>query len=126
MEYGVQEINPLEKEQGLKEQEQGNEKEKDQDFSIYELNSIRETIESMSKFNQVEILRILHSYKEVTLNENKYGVHINLTELNSDVIHILKKYILYVNTQEIHLNQVEKQKEEFKNIYFAKDIKQKI
>ena len=96
-----------------------------QDYPVSELNQIREKIETMSKFNQIEILRILHGYNsDVTLNENKYGVHINLSEVKPEIIHKLKQYISYVNTQEITLNQVEKQKENFKNTYFAKDIKE--
>jgi hypothetical protein len=35
----------------------------------------------------------------------------------------LKTYINYVTAQEVNLNFLEKQKEEFKNIYFAKDNK---
>jgi len=35
----------------------------------------------------------------------------------------LKNYINYVNAQEFNLNELEKQKEEFKNIYFTKDNK---
>jgi len=88
-----------------------------------ELNIIREKIESMPKFNQVEILRILSKDTAVTLNENKYGTFINLTELSQEIIENMKSYINYVNTQEYHLNYLEKQKEEFKNIYFAKDNK---
>jgi len=88
-----------------------------------ELNSIRDKLEEMSKFNQIEVLRILSKYKEVTLNENKYGVHINLTDLNEEIVEELKKYINYVNTQENTLDQVEQQKESFKNIYFTKDNK---
>jgi hypothetical protein len=87
------------------------------------LNYVRETIESMTKFNQVEILRILTKNKNVTINENKYGIHINLSELNPQIIAELKMYINYVNTQEIQLNQTEQQKESFKNIYFVKDIR---
>ena len=92
-------------------------------LSISELNYIRETIESMNKFNQVEILRILSNYKDVILNENKYGVHVNLSELDKEVIECLKYYIDYVNNQETTLNEIEKQKESFKNIYFSKDNK---
>ena len=88
-----------------------------------ELNYIRESIEVMTKFNQVEILRILTKNKNVTINENKYGIHINLSELNKSIVNELKMYINYVNTQEIQLNQNEKQKETFKNIYFVKDVK---
>ena len=94
-------------------------------FSVSELNYIRESIENMNKFNQVEILRILNNYKDVTLNENKYGVHINLSELKKDVLDALSAYINYVITQESTLNEIEKQKESFKNIYFTKDNKDK-
>jgi Pyruvate/2-oxoacid:ferredoxin oxidoreductase gamma subunit len=91
--------------------------------SISELEIIRQKIESLPKFNQVEILRILNKDTTVTLNENKYGTFINLTELPNDTVENLKKYINYVNTQEYHLNYLEKQKEDFKNTYFAKDNK---
>ena len=94
-----------------------------EEVNILELNSMRDTLESMSKFNQVEVLRILSKHKEVMLNENKYGVHINLSDLKVEIIDELKKYINYVNTQEITLHQVEQQKETFKNIYFTKDNK---
>jgi NTP pyrophosphatase (non-canonical NTP hydrolase) len=77
----------------------------------------------MNKFNQVEVLRILHKHSDVTLNENKYGIHINLSELKKEILDELNIYIKYVNTQEITLNKIEKQKEEYKNTYFSKDIK---
>jgi hypothetical protein len=92
-------------------------------YSVSELNYIRDTIENMNKFNQVEILRILNTHDSVTLNENKYGIHINLSELDKDIINELSVYINYVITQEKTLNLVEKQKEEYKNTYFTKDIK---
>lgn len=92
------------------------------EYSVNELNQIRDKIESMSKFNQVEILRLLQLHNEtITFNENKYGIHVNLSEVDSDVILKLENYIHYVNTQEITLNQVEKQKENFKNTYFTKE-----
>jgi hypothetical protein len=77
----------------------------------------------MNKFNQIEVLRIMNKHNDITLNENKYGVHINLSELQTEIIEELNTYIKYVNTQEITLHQVEKQKESFKNIYFTKDNK---
>ena len=93
------------------------------EYTISELNYIRDSIEQMNKFNQIEILRILSKHSDVVLNENKYGVHINLTELPKKVVDELNLYIHYVNTQEITLGKVEKQKEEFKNTYFTKDNK---
>jgi hypothetical protein len=92
-------------------------------YSVSELNYIRETIENMNKFNQIEVLRILNKHSDVTLNENKYGIHINLSELKKEILDELNIYIKYVNTQELTLNKIEKQKEEYKNTYFSKDIK---
>lgn len=88
-----------------------------------ELIFIKDKIESMPKFNQIEILRILSKKKEVTLNENKYGIHVNLTEVDPYIINELKIYINYVNAQELNLTEMELQKEQFKNIYFTKDNK---
>lgn len=85
---------------------------------IYELNFIREKIEFMPKFNHVEILRLL-SKTNVTLNENKNGVHINLSEVNKDIIKQLLTYISYVSAQESCLNHDELQKENIKNEFFS-------
>jgi hypothetical protein len=92
-------------------------------YSISELNYIRETIESMNKFNQIEVLRLLHKHKDITLNENKYGIHVNLSEIKKEKLDEICVYINYVNTQEISLHKIEQQKENYKNTYFTKDIK---
>ena len=94
-------------------------------FSVSELNYIRDAVENMNKFNQIEVLRILNNHKDVTINENKYGIHINLSDLKKDLLDELNVYIKYVNTQEVALHQVEKEKESYKNTYFTKDIKDK-
>jgi hypothetical protein len=94
-------------------------------FSVSELDYIREIIEGMNKFNQIEVLRILNKHKDIILNENKYGVHINLSEIKTEVIEEINNFIQYVNAQETNLHDIEKQKENFKNIYFTKDNKDK-
>jgi hypothetical protein len=94
-------------------------------FSVSELNYIRDAVENMNKFNQIEVLRILNNHKDVTINENKYGIHINLSDLKKELLDELNVYIKYVNTQEVALHQVEKEKETYKNTYFTKDIKDK-
>ena len=68
-------------------------------------------------------LRILNKNNSVTLNENKYGIHINLSEVKSEILEELNTYIKYVNAQEITLNAIEQKKEDYKNTYFSKDIK---
>ena len=92
-------------------------------FDINKINSMRDAIENMSKFNQIEVLRILTRHKSVHINENKYGIHINLSELKSVILNELYVYINYVNKQEIELYNTEKQKETYKNTYFIKDNK---
>jgi hypothetical protein len=92
-------------------------------YDFNQLNYIREQIENMSKFNQIEILRILTKNKNVIINENKYGIHINLSELQDSILNELMVYIKYVNTQEIYLNNAEKEKEKYKNTFFLKDNK---
>jgi hypothetical protein len=92
-------------------------------YSISELNYIRETIENMNKFNQIEVLRILNKNNDVILNENKYGIHINLSEVKKEILDELIIYIKYVTHQEITLNEIEQQKEDYRNTYFSKDIK---
>ena len=92
-------------------------------YSVSELNYIRETIENMNRFNQIEVLRILNKNNDVILNENKYGIHINLSEVKKEILDELIIYIKYVTTQEITLNEIEQQKEDYRNTYFSKDIK---
>ena len=97
-------------------------------YSVSELNYLRESIENMNKFNQVGVLRIMHKFKDITLNENKYGIHINLSELKKEVLDELSLFVKYVNTQETNLNSIERQKEDYKTTFFkdnilSKDIK---
>jgi len=89
------------------------------------LNALCKKIESMPQCNQIEILKIISKHKDIILNENKNGIHINLSEVKEEVIHKLVEYINYINTQEMNLNEIEVQKEQFKNIYFTKDNKDK-
>jgi hypothetical protein len=93
------------------------------EYDYITLNYIREQIENMSKFNQIEILRLLTKDKDVTINENKYGIHINLSELDHSILKEMMLYIKYVNTQETYLNNVEQEKEKYKNTFFLKGNK---
>ena len=92
-------------------------------INVNELIYIRDKVENMSKYNQINILGILKNYKEITLNENSYGVHINLSDVKRNVITALLDYIKYVYEQENELLSIEQQKEDFKNVYFVKDNK---
>lgn len=79
------------------------------------LENMKKTIEMMSKYHQIEILKILVD-NECKLNENKSGVFINLTFLNETVIEEVQKYIQYIQEQEQTLNTTECIKEEYKTL----------
>ena len=83
-------------------------------YDMNELNSMRDQIENMSKFNQLEILRILTKNKDVIINENKYGIHINLSDIDISILKELTLYIKYVQKQESFLNNTEEEKERYK------------
>tara|TARA_Y100000992_G_C21270005_1_gene496147 strand:- start:2020 stop:2343 length:324 start_codon:yes stop_codon:yes gene_type:complete len=88
------------------------------------LEYIRQQVELMSKHNQVEVLRILNSSSDnVTLNENSYGVFINLSDLSDDLLDKLNDYIEYWKKQEHNLKNIEKKKQAYKTIYFSNNIK---
>jgi hypothetical protein len=71
------------------------------------LERIKEKIESMPQFHQIEVLRILEKDKVVVLNENKNGVFVNLTHAPSNVIDELIRYIGYVDQQQTRLQKQE-------------------
>lgn len=83
-----------------------------------DLNQIKSKIELMTKLHQIEILKIINTHSNVSINENKSGVFINLSFLESNVIEEIKNYLIFVETQEQMLNPAETQKQDFKNIFF--------
>ena len=89
-----------------------------EEYDCDKLNYIREQIEQMSKFNQIEVLKILTKNKNVIINENKYGIHVNLREIDNEILNNLIVYIKYVTTQETYLNNIEKEKENIKINFF--------
>lgn len=78
---------------------------------------LKSQIEQMNKFNHIEILRILKNNK-IPINENKNGVFINLTEIDTNIIQQLQQYVEYVNTQQKQLHNIEQQKEDYENKFF--------
>ena len=79
--------------------------------------SIKNTIESMSKTQQIEIFKIIKS-NSLDYNENQNGIFINLTGLKSNIIKELEKYISFINKQNAILSKQEEIKEEYLNNYF--------
>ena len=88
-----------------------------------ELNRLKEKIEGLNKFHQIEILKLLKSDESCTLNENNNGIFVNLTNLSDGLLVELDKYLEYVQKQEKQLNEIEKQKNILSNTFF-KDNKE--
>ena len=82
------------------------------------LEMVKEVVEKMNKHHQIEILKIIHKYPTIKINENKNGIYINLAYLPQDVLQEIHKYIEYTEQQESSLNTFEIQKNEFKNTFF--------
>lgn len=80
--------------------------------------NLKNNIERMTKNNQIEVLKILKNNKSAKLNENKSGVLVNISFLSKEVLTELNNYVKYVNDQERVINNVESQKQEFKNTFF--------
>ena len=81
--------------------------------------NMKNNIERMTKNHQIEGLRILKSHKSAKLNENKSGVLVNISFLSKDILSELNNYVKYVNDQENVINNIETQKQEFKNTFFS-------
>ena len=85
---------------------------------VDKLNTLKVQIEKLEKSKQVEILRILVNSQKVSINENQYGIHINLTDLPKDLIEEMNLYIAYINKQEKELADGEQIKHDYKVNYF--------
>ena len=93
-------------------------------MNIHNLENIKKSVESLNKYHQIEILKIL-SKKLCKINENKSGIYVNLSFLPKEILDEIDEYIEYTKEQENSLNTMEYQKEEFKNTFFlSKDNKE--
>ena len=86
-----------------------------------ELNCLKEKIENLSKFHQKKKKKILKSESNCTLNENKNGIFVNMTQLSDNIISNMHNYLEYVSKQEEQLNDVEDKKDELSSTYFNID-----
>ena len=88
------------------------------------LSNLKNTIESMSRHHQIELLRILHQVPGANMNENQNGTFVNLNSLSDKDIKSLTDYIDYVNTQQESLSVIEAEKKTLQHKYFNdnKDI----
>jgi hypothetical protein len=87
-------------------------------FFVNNLKSLKDKIESVNIFHQVEILRIFND-NNVCITENKNGIFINLTYVDSTILDKVYKYLNYVSKQEDQLNEVEEEKQKIASSFFS-------
>ncbi len=88
------------------------------------LQELKDRIEKMTKYHQIEILRVLANTSGLSINENKNGTFVNLTEAGVDTIDELLTYVAYVDEQTQQLEKVETAKTQIQETFF-KDNKDK-
>jgi hypothetical protein len=82
----------------------------------YELESMKNKIENMTKTHHIEILKIIKKNPTIKLNENKSGVFINISLLPADTLDEIREYLNYIEVQDESIMSVERMKEEYANM----------
>jgi hypothetical protein len=90
----------------------------DKSYFVNSLKDLKDKIESISLFHQTKILNIFYE-NNIPVNENKNGVFINLTYVDSSILDKIYKYLIYVNKQEEQLNELEEQKQKIATSFFS-------
>ena len=83
------------------------------------LHTLKTSIENMSKYHQIEILRILSNETDICINENKNGTFINLSEQKKGLVDKLTKYSFYVDEQQQSLDKQEAEKQLLQKTFFT-------
>ena len=87
-------------------------------FILMELDTIRKRIETFDKQRQIEILKIFVKHN-ININENKNGIFINLSTMDTPVIQDIEEYLHHIDIQENALQSREQAREEYEKNYFS-------
>ena len=82
-----------------------------------DLINLKEKMEKLNESQQLDIVRILMD-NQIKFSENSNGIFLNLTNLKSDEIDEINKYIQYISDQEASLITIENMKKEYKKNFF--------
>jgi DnaJ-domain-containing protein 1 len=89
-------------------------------YSPDDLKQLCSKLESMTKINQVEALRIFHKHNKEMINENKYGIHINVTDVEDIVLKEIEEFIDHISKQEKQLIEMEELQNDIQGKYIDK------
>jgi DNA repair ATPase RecN len=83
-----------------------------------EIKSLKNDIEKLNKKEHIGIMRIFKKY-DVEYSENKNGIFINLSKVNTSVLEEIKKHVVCIIDQEKHINMLENQQHQMEKTYFS-------
>jgi|TARA_B100001769_G_C22062171_1_gene571331 hypothetical protein len=86
-------------------------------MDIEELKELKDNIELLSKSYQIEVGRLLLN-NNIQIDENKNGIFINLSKIDTPTLIKLRNFLIYANSQEDKLKNIESKQEELKDYYF--------
>jgi hypothetical protein len=64
-----------------------------------ELCDVKAAIDKMTQRQHIAVLRIIKSADNIKLNENRNGIHINMSLLSQSTVEALQAYIAYLEEQ---------------------------
>ena len=82
---------------------------------------LKDRIEKMTKYHQIEILRIFSTSEDANVNENKNGTFVNLTEVSDNTLGLVADYVQYVDEQTQQLDEVESEKSHIQQTFFKQN-----
>ena len=83
------------------------------------LQLLKELIEELPKYNQVEVLKILNNARDVTINENKNGIFVNLSLIDNKTLQCIRDYVEYIKKQTKTLDEIEHETCNISEMYFG-------
>ena len=82
---------------------------------------LKDRIEKMTKYHQIEILRIFSTSEDAIVNENKNGTFVNLTEVSDNTLELVADYVKYVDEQTQQLDEGESEKSQRQQTFFKQN-----
>jgi len=82
---------------------------------IHDLDKMTRIIESFSKEEHIQVLKIIMEKDTASVSENSNGTFVQMYELNEETLEKMNKYIDYVLLKECDIKEIEETKERLKN-----------
>jgi len=82
---------------------------------IHDLDKMTRIIESFSREEHIQVLKIIMEKDTASVSENSNGTFVQMDELSTESIEKINKYIDYVLLKECDIKAIEETKERLKN-----------